>query len=120
MQILIDLEVLKSVLSVDDKGAGQMIDQTDRVRINENALIELNGQKDGYTFERMDQRITLEAPDNLDDGLLVIDLINKHGGIITTLAYDRKTKKIRQEQEEEEEVTPQKEDRRDASTRRRP
>jgi len=120
VQILIDLEVLKSVLSVDDKGAGLKIDQTHRVRINENAPIELNGQNDGYTFERIDQRITLKAPDDLDDGLLVIDLINKDGGIIDTLAYDLKTEKFRREQEEEEEVTPRKEDRRDASTRRRP
>ena len=60
-----------------------------------------------------------ETPDDLDDGLLVIDLINKDGGNITTLAYDLKTKEFRQEQEEEE-VTPRKEDRRDASTRRRP
>jgi hypothetical protein len=120
MQILIDSEVLKSVLSADDKGAGEMIGQTDRVRINEDALIELNGKNEKYTFECIDKRITLEARDNRDDGLLVIDMINKHGGIITTLAYDLKTKKFRQEQEEEEEVTPRKEDRRDASTRRRP
>ena len=120
MQILIDPEVLKSVLSVNDKGAGEMIDQTDRVRINEDVLIKLKGENEEYTFERIDQRITLEARDNLDDGLLVIDLIDKDGGIITTLAYDLKTKKFREEQEEEEEVTPRKEDRRDASTRRRP
>jgi hypothetical protein len=120
MQILIDPEVLRSVLSVDDKSAKVMIGQTDRVRINEDVLIEPNRQNEKYTFERIDQRITLEAPDDLNDGLLVIDLINKDGGIITTLAYDLKTKKFRQEQEEEEEVTPRKEDRRDASTRRRP
>ena len=119
MQIPIDIEVLKSVLSIDDKAAGQMIDKTTRVRINENTLLELNRQKDGYTLERMDQRITVEAPNNLGDGLLVIDLINEHGGIITTLAYDLKAKKFRRE-EEEEEVTPQKEDKRDSSTSSRP
>jgi len=120
MQILIDIEALQSVLSVDDKGAGLMIDDTDRVRINENVLIELNGQEDGYTFKRMDQRITLETSDKLGDGLLVIDLINKHGGFISTLAYDLKTREFRKEQEEEEEVSPRKEDKRDASDRRRP
>jgi hypothetical protein len=106
MQIQIDIEALKSVLSVDDKGAGLMIDDTDKARINEYALIELNGKNDGYTFKRVDRRITMETPDELDDGLLVIDLINKHGGIITTPAYDLKTKQFRQEQEEEEEVAP--------------
>ena len=38
------------------------------------------------------QKITVEAPTNLGDGqLVVIDLINKDGGKIITLAYDVKT-----------------------------
>ena len=40
MKILIDIEDLKSVLSIDDEAARQIIEQTNRVRINENTLIE--------------------------------------------------------------------------------
>jgi hypothetical protein len=96
MQIPIDVEGLKSVLSIDDKAAQQIIEQTDRLRINENTLVEPKCQKDGFTWECMDQRITVEAPTNLGDGLLVIELIDKPGGTIKTLVYDLKAGKFRE------------------------
>jgi hypothetical protein len=90
MQIPIDIDVLKSVLSIeDDKAAGQIIDQTKRVRINENTLVDV---------KRENQRIIVEAPTNPGDDLLVIDLINEHGGT-ATIGYDQKAKKFRQQEE---------------------
>lgn len=86
MQISIDIEDLKSVLSIDDKAARRIIEKTNRVRINDNTLIEPKRQKDGF-------RITVEAPTN---GLLFIDLIDEHGAPIATLAYDLKAGKFRQ------------------------
>jgi hypothetical protein len=90
MQIPIDVEDLKSVLSIDDKAARQIIDQTNGVRI-ENTLIE---------WKRENQRITVKVPTNLGDGLLFIDLINEQGGT-TTLAYDQKAKKFREPRKRE-------------------
>jgi hypothetical protein len=92
VQIPIDIEVLKSVLSIDDKAAEQLIGGTNRVRINEDKLIEVKPEN---------QRITVEAQTNPGDDLLIIDLINKEGAT-TTLAYDLKAKEFRQEEEEEE------------------
>jgi hypothetical protein len=95
MQIQIDIEVLKSIHAVTEERARQIINQTERVRINENTLLELASPKDGFEWERMaNQSITVEAPPNLGDGLLVIDLINEYGGV-TTLVYDLKAKKFR-------------------------
>jgi hypothetical protein len=85
VQIPIDVEDLKSVLSIDDEAARQIIDQTKEVRINETTPIE---------WKRENQRITVTVPTNLGDGLLIIDLIDEHGGT-TTLAYDQKAKKFR-------------------------
>jgi hypothetical protein len=96
MRIQIDIEVLKSVHAVTEEEARQIINQTKRVRINQDTLIEPASPKDGFKWKRMDnQSITVEAPPNLGDGLLVIDLINEHGGA-TTLVYDLKAKKFRQ------------------------
>ena len=92
MQIPIDIQVLKSVLRIDDETARKLIDSTKRVRINENTLIEVESEH---------QRITVKAPDDLGYGLLVIDLVNEHGRT-TTLAYDQKTKKFRQRRNLEE------------------
>ena len=94
MQIPINIEVLKSVLAKTEDEARQIIDQTKRVRINEGTLVDAKKPEN--------QRIIVEAPANLGDGLLIIDLINEHGAI-TTLAYDLKAKKFRQQEEEEEE-----------------
>jgi hypothetical protein len=84
MQIEINTEVLKTVLSMKDDEARQKIDQTKRVRINGDTLIDV---------EPKNQTITVEAPTG--DGLVIIDLINKDGAT-TTLAYDLKAKKFRQ------------------------
>jgi hypothetical protein len=89
MKIEINTEVLKTVLSMKDDQARQKIDQTKRVRINGDTLIDV---------EPKNQTITLEAPTNLGDGLVIIDLINKEGAT-TTLAYDLKAKKFRQQKE---------------------
>jgi hypothetical protein len=84
--IEIDIEALKSVRAMTEKDAQQIIEQTKRVKINVVNEITL---KD-VTPEN--QRITVPAPTNLGEGLLVvIDLINEHGGKIITLAYDVKT-----------------------------
>jgi hypothetical protein len=85
MQIPIEVEDLKSVLSIDDEAARQIIDQTKGVRINDYTPIE---------WERKNQTITVKVPTNLGDGLLIIGLINEHGET-TTLAYDQKTKEFR-------------------------
>jgi hypothetical protein len=102
MQIPIDIDVLKSVLSIkDDKAAGKIIDETKRVRINENTLI---------VVEPKNQKMTV--PTDLSDGLLVIDLINEHGGTTTTLAYDLKAGKfLKQEDEDEDEDEKKKNER---------
>jgi hypothetical protein len=95
MQIQIDIKVLKSIHAVTEEEARQIINQTKRVRINQETLIEPASPKDGFEWKRMDdQSITVEAPPNLGDGLLVIDLINEYGGV-TTLVYDLKAKKFR-------------------------
>lgn len=94
MQIPINIEVLKSVLAKTEDEARQIIDQTKRVRINEGTLVDAKKPEN--------QRIIVEAPANPGDGLLIIDLINEHGAI-TTLVYDLKAKKFRQQEEEEEE-----------------
>ena len=87
MQIPIDIEDLKSVLSIDDEAAWRKIEQTNKVRFNDNTLIEpTKRQKDGFT---------VKAPPNLGDGLLFIDLIDEHGAPIDTLAYDLKAGKFR-------------------------
>lgn len=88
MQIPIDIDIkdLKSALSIDDEAARQKIEKTYRVRrIDDNTLFEPERQKDGF-------RITVEAPTS---GLLFIDLIDKHGAPIDTLAYDLKAGKFR-------------------------
>src|SRR5262245_53297554 len=94
MQILIDIKVLKSVLSIDDKAAQQKIDQTHRARIDEDKVIEPKRQKDG---------ITVEVPNDLGDGLLDIELFNEYGGMIATLAYDLEAKEFRRPRKHEEE-----------------
>jgi hypothetical protein len=86
--ITIDIEVLKSVHAMTEDEAQQIIRKTERVRINEDKLI--------HVKEPKNQGIVV--PTNLGDGLLVIDLINEHGGT-TTLAYDLKEKKFRHEEE---------------------
>ena len=97
--ITIDVQILKSVHAMTEDKARQIIEETKKVRINGDTLIESDSQKDGFTCERMDdQRITLDAPTNLGDGLVVIDLISERGGD-TTLVYDLKSKKIRQREE---------------------
>jgi hypothetical protein len=84
--IEIDIEVLKSVRAMTEKDAQQIIEQTKRVKIN---VVDEITLKD---VTPKNQRITVPAPTNLGEGLLVIiDLINKDGGKIITLAYDVKT-----------------------------
>lgn len=85
MQIPINTEVLKSVHAKTEDEARLIIDQTNRVRINDNTLIEPKRQKDGFT---------VRAPPNLDDGLLFIDLIDVHGAPVAALAYDLKAEEF--------------------------
>ena len=93
MQITINIEVLKSVQAMTEDEARHTIEQTERVRINEGPLTGVKKPEN--------QKITVEAPTNLGDGPLIIDLIDKHGGI-TTLAYDLKEKKFLQQEGDEE------------------
>jgi hypothetical protein len=85
MPIAINTAVLKSVHAMTEDKAQPIIEQTNRVRINEDTPIEPERQKDGFT---------VEAP-NLDDGLLFINLIDVHGASIAALAYDLKAGKFR-------------------------
>lgn len=86
--ITIDIEVLKSVHPMTEHEARQIIGKTKRVRINEDTLIDVKEPK----------KQGIVVPTNLGDGLLVIDLINEHGGA-TTLAYDLKEKQFRHHEE---------------------
>ena len=68
-----------------EKDAQQIIEQTKRVKIN---VVDKITLKD-VTLKN--QKITVQAPTDLGEGLLVvIDLINKDWGKIITLAYDVK------------------------------
>ena len=82
--IEIDAEVLKSVRAMTD--AQQKIVQTKRVKINvDDKITQME-----VTLEN--KKITVPAPANLGEGqFVVIDLINKDGGKIITLAYEVKT-----------------------------
>ena len=70
MQIQIDIEVLKSVRSMTEDKARQIIDQTKKVR---------NDSKTPIDVTPVNQRITVEAPTDLGDGPLVIDLLTNAG-----------------------------------------
>ena len=87
MQIAINTAVLKSVHAMTEDKAQPIIEQTNRVRINEDTPIEPERQKDGFT---------VEASPNVDDRLLFIDLIDVDGAPIAALAYDLKAGKFRQ------------------------
>ena len=87
MQIAINTAVLKAVHAMTEDKAQPIIEQTNRVRINEDTPIEPERQKDGFT---------VEASPNVDDRLLFIDLIDVHGAPIAALAYDLKAGKFRQ------------------------
>ena len=52
MQIAIDTAVLKSVRAMTEDKAQQIIEQTNRVRINEDTPIEPERQKDGSRWKR--------------------------------------------------------------------
>lgn len=108
--IEIGTEVLRSVRAMTEKDALQIIVQTKRVKIN---VVDEITLKD-VTLKN--QKITVQAPTDLGEGLLVvIDLINERWGKIITLAYDVKAnaqelylvlrdaasqKKFRQQEEE--------------------
>ena len=86
-------------IPIDIEDEARIIDQTDRLRFNRNTLVEPKCQKDGFTWERIDDqriRITMEASTNLGDGLLFIELIDKLGRTIKLLVYDLKAGKFRQ------------------------
>jgi|UPI0007C89116 hypothetical protein len=87
MKIPIDIEVLKSVLRIDDEAAQQKINQTKAVSVDDEPPIVSKRQKDEFT---------VEASTNRSDGVSVINLLDEHGGIITPLAVDLKTGKFRQ------------------------
>ena len=86
MQIAINTAVLKSVHAMTEDKTQPIIEQTNRVRINEDTPIEPERQKDGFT---------VEASPNVDDRLLFIDLIDVDGAPIAALAYDLKAGKFR-------------------------
>lgn len=86
MQIPIIIDGLKSIHQINDEAAQKIIERTEIVRI-EGDLIEPKRQKNGFI---------VEAPTKRKDGLLFIDLFDKHKGIITTIAFDLKTGKFRQ------------------------
>jgi hypothetical protein len=80
--IEIGAEDLKFVRAMTEKDAQQIIVQTKSVKIN---------VADKTTLEKAtlkNQKITVPAPTNLGESqLVVIDLINKDGGKLFTLAY---------------------------------
>jgi hypothetical protein len=86
MQIRIDIEVLKSVLRIDDEAAQKKINQTKIVRIEETLIVPKH-QKGGFT---------VEEPTNRRDGVLVIELLDEHRVTITRLAFDLEAEKFRQ------------------------
>jgi hypothetical protein len=93
MQIEIDIGVLKSVSSMKEDKARQIIDQTTKVMINWRTPIDVRP---------VNQRITVEAPTNLGNGPLGIVLLNNDGAIVAELGYDQERKKFPPQEEEEE------------------
>ncbi|MCK1447893.1 hypothetical protein IVB34_35860 [Bradyrhizobium sp. 2] len=91
--ITIDIEVLESVHAMTEDKARETIGQTRSVRINEDTP---KNQKITVTVEPENQRITMEAPTDIGDGLLFIDLIDERGAPMATLAYDLKAGEFRQ------------------------
>jgi hypothetical protein len=97
MPIEIDTKALRSVSSMNEDKAGQIIDQTRKVVI---------GGKEPVDVKPVHKKITVEVPANLDVGVgpLVIVLVNKEGKTVAVLPYDREAKEfLKQEDEEDEE-----------------
>jgi hypothetical protein len=93
MQVRINIEVLKSVHAMTEDVARQKIKKTETVRIDERTSIKPKKPDE--------ETIIVEASTNLNDGLMVIDLIDKDGGA-TTLAYDLEDKRFRQQDDDED------------------
>jgi hypothetical protein len=93
MQIEIDIEVLKSVSSMKEDKARQIIDQTKKV---------MNDWRTPIDVTPVNQRITMEAPTDLGDGPLVIVLMNKDAETMAELGYDQERKKFPPREEEGE------------------
>jgi hypothetical protein len=96
----INIEVLRSVRSMSEDKARQMIDQTTKVILNWKTLIDV---------KPVNKRITVEVPTHHGEDPLIIVLMNKEMKTVTALGYDQKEKKFPQ-QEEDEEFPQQEED----------
>jgi len=94
MPIEIDTKFLRSVSSMKEDKAGQIIDQTRKVVI---------GREKPIDVEPVDKRITVEVPPNLGVGSWVIVLINKEGKTLAVLPYDQEAKKILKQEDEDKE-----------------
>jgi hypothetical protein len=96
MPIEIDTKALRSVGSMNEDKAGQIIDQTRKVVI---------GGKEPIDVKPVHKKITVEVPANLDVGVgpLVIVLVNKEGKTVAVLPYDREAKEFLKQEDEEDE-----------------
>jgi hypothetical protein len=81
MPIKIDIEVFRSVSSMNDNKIRQIIDQTTKVIFNGEKPLEV---------KPVNETITVEVPTNLGDGRpLVIVLMNEKGETLAELGYDQ-------------------------------
>jgi hypothetical protein len=89
----INIEVLRSVRSMKEDKAQQIIDQTTKAILNWKMLIDVkHGNK----------KITVEVPTDLGEDPLIIVLMNKEMKTVAALAYDQKEKQFPQQEEDEE------------------
>lgn len=90
----INIEVLRSVRSMKEDKAQQIIDQTTKAILNWKTLIDV---------KRVNEKsIIVEVPTNLDEDLLIIVLMNKEVKTVAALGYDQKEKKFLQQEEDED------------------
>jgi hypothetical protein len=89
----INIEVLRSVRSMSEDKARQIIDQTTKVILNFKTLIDV---------KQVNKRIAVEVPTHLGEDPLIIVLMNKEMKTVAALGYDQKEKKFPQQEEDDE------------------
>jgi hypothetical protein len=90
----INIEVLRSVRSMKEDKARQIIDETTKVLLNWETLIDV---------KPANKRITVDVPHHLREHPLIIVLMNKEMKAVAALGYDQKEKKFPQQEADEEE-----------------
>jgi hypothetical protein len=89
----INIEVLRSVRSMKEDKAQQIISQTTKVILNWETIIDV---------KPVNKKITVDVPTHLREDPLIIVLMNKEVKAMAALGYDQKEKKFPQQEEDEE------------------